>query len=184
MPAIVRWVKSRHYDIVIDGANVAYYNNSSFNLNKVATLINRISVKFNKPKILLVFSVCRKKQTRKLLDKWTNVDLFYSKKGTNDDLSWLYVGIYYPNILCITNDKMCDHIYYKFIKNVGRNVVGVWMERHVVPFGFEIVNNRNGNKVIVKLKLPLQYSNRCQHDKDKIHLPIGDDQWLCGRFCQ
>jgi pentatricopeptide repeat protein len=110
---IMRWVQTRHYDIVIDGANVAHYNNSPFDLRKVINMVNRINKRYNK-KILIVFSQCRKKATKNLVGKWDNVDVFYTQIGTNDDLSWLYVGLYYPDIWCITNDQMRDHVYHRF----------------------------------------------------------------------
>ncbi len=176
--SIIRWVQTRDYDIVIDGANVAHYNNSPFDPRKVTTMINMINKVYNSPKILLVFSVCRKRITRGF--KWPNVDLYYTKAGTNDDLSWLYAAIYYPKIWCITNDQMRDHVYHKFIQVIGRNVVDLWMERNVVTYSFNIIKGINRTYVQITLGVPLPYSIRPQYSNGYYHLPIGKDRWVCG----
>ncbi len=177
-PSIVRWVRTRNYDIVIDGANVAHYNNSPFDSRKVITMIDKINLVYQYPKILLVFSISRKKITTELIKRWENVDVFYTHSGTNDDLSWLYAGIYYPNIWCITNDKMRDHVYYKFINAVGRNVVDLWMERNIVSYSFNITKSKNYTNVQVRLNIPLHYSIRPQVNGNYVHIPMKEG-WCC-----
>jgi hypothetical protein len=177
-PSIVRWVKTRDYDIVIDGANVAHYNNSPFDSRKLITMIDKINSAYKYPKILLIFSISRKKMTKDLIIRWKNVDLFYTQSGTNDDLSWLYAGIYYPNIWCITNDQMRDHVYYKFTNAVGRNVVDLWMERNIVTYRFDITKAKNYINVQVSLDIPLPYSIRPQVNDKSVHIPIKDG-WCC-----
>ena len=200
-PSIVRWVQTKDYDIVIDGANVAHYNNSPFDIRKVVTMIDKINkgYGYDNPNILLVFSICRKKQTRGLPEKWKNVTVYYTKAGTNDDLSWLYAALWYPNIWCITNDQMRDHVYYKFTEAVGRNVIDIWMERNIVNFEFIITQGkggRNGKKknhnVQMRIDTPLPYSIRPQvgqgvegddgENDGRIHLPISLDLWCCGEL--
>ena len=179
-PSIVRWVQTRGYNIVIDGANVAHYNNSPFDLRKVVTMINKINNGFPDRRILLVFSMCRKKATKYLIQKWTNVDVFYTKAGTNDDLSWLYVGLYFPQVWCITNDQMRDHVYYRFTEAVGRNVIDIWMERNIVSFHFDITRERKGHfNVQMSLDIPLDYSVRPQWNGNRVHVPVGPDMWCC-----
>ena len=202
-PSISRWLKTRSYDVVIDGANVAHYNNSPFDLRKVINMINKISSNWDK-KILLVFAACRKKQTKKL-PKWKNVDVFYTKVNTNDDLSWLYAGLYFPDIWVITNDQMRDHVYYRFTEVVGRDVIDLWMERNIVGFGFDIQKVKGKVNVRMGLDLPLGWSVRPQismgvspvsrithhagyNQEDSllfartnhVHIPLHDDVWLCG----
>lgn len=173
---ISKWCQTRHYDIVIDGANVAHSGNEAFDQRKVITLVKKLqhSPLFDGKKILVVFSNCRRKQTQDLaLIK--GIDVFYVKGG-NDDLSWLYAALYYPNILCITNDQMRDHVYYRFNEVVGRNVIDIWMEQHIVPF--RINNNR------IELDLPLEYSvrpqvNHVDHQVSYYHLPLHDGTFYC-----
>ncbi len=178
-PSIARWLKTRSYDVVIDGANVAHYNNSPFDLRKVINMINKINQNWDL-KILLVFAGCRKKQTRKL-PRWKNVDVFYTKINTNDDLSWLYAGLYFPKIWCITNDQMRDHVYYKFTEVVGRDTIDLWMERNIVGFGFDIQKVKGRVNVRMGLDLPLDWSIRPQvgNGVKNVHIPLHDDVWLC-----
>jgi len=178
-PSIVRWVKTRDYDIVIDGANVAHYNNSPFDSRKLITMIDKINSAYKYPKILLIFSISRKKMTKDLIERWKNVDVFYTQSGTNDDLSWLYAGIYYPNIWCITNDRMRDHVYYKFTNAVGRNVVDLWMERNIVTYRFDITKAKNYINVQVSLDIPLPYSIRPQVNGNSVHIPMKEGGWCC-----
>lgn len=178
---IIRWIQTRDYSIVIDGANVAHYNNSPFDVRKVFTMVNKINHAYKSPKILLVFSICRKKQTQNLPGKWKNVDVYYTKSGTNDDLSWLYAALWYPNIWCITNDHMRDHIYYLFTDVVGRNVIDIWMDRNIVTFEFNIIRMKdNRNKVQIRLNTPLHYSIRPQINDNHGHIPISRNRWVCG----
>ena len=181
-PAIIRWVQTRAYDIVIDGANVAHYNNSPFDPRKVVTMVDKINKGFTNRRILLVFSMCRRKSTKTLVKRWPNVDIFYTKMGTNDDLSWLYAALYFPNIWCITNDQMRDHVYYKFTQAVGRNVIDLWMERNIVPFHFDISRRKGRTNVQIELDIPLDYSVRPQYDQNRTHLPLENGQWCCARF--
>lgn len=173
---IERWIQTRDYKFVIDGANVAHYNNSPFNVNKIINCINTINKNYNNPKIFVIFSVCRKKQTHSLQSKWGNVDVFYSKSGTNDDLSWLYAAIYYPNIWCITNDQMRDHVYYRFTETVGRNVIDLWMEQQIVTFSFTNLG--------CELNVPLSYSIRPQVNDIFVHIPLdnNNNKWYCGKL--
>lgn len=181
-PAIARWLTTRHYDIVIDGANVAHYNNSPFDLRKVINMINKINQNWDK-RILLVFAGCRKKQTRKLFRKgkcvWSNVDVFYSRINTNDDLSWLYAGLYYPDIWVITNDQMRDHVYYKFTEAVGRDTIDLWMERNIIGFWFDVQKLKGRINVRMGLDLPLDWSVRPQVGPTHVHIPLHDNVWWC-----
>lgn len=182
-PGIVSWVRTRYYDIVIDGANVAHHNNSPFDSLKVIAMIDNINSGYKYPKILLIFSISRKKMTKNLIQRWKNVDVFYTQSGTNDDLSWLYAGIYYPNIWCITNDQMRDHVYYKFTNAVGRNIVDLWMERNIVSYSFNIKFHPqiNCSNAQVRLNIPLPYSIRPQVYDSSIHIPMKEG-WCCAKM--
>lgn len=196
---IARWLQTRDYSIVIDGANVAHYNNSPFDVRKVVNLVNKLvgSELFKGKRILVVFAMCRRKAVRKLEKMWKNVDVFYSKIGTNDDLSWLYAAISNPECLCITNDQMRDHVYYKFTEVVGRNVIDLWMERQVVSFRIFVQKVKNRVNVQIEVDLPLPYSVRPTlgamvpvpiptdeghqflNRKLAVHIPLKDGSWYC-----
>jgi len=185
---IIRWMKTRNYDVVIDGANVAHYNNSPFDKRKVINMVNKMvgSKLFHNKKILIVFALCRRKYVKQLETMWKNVDVFYSRFGTNDDLSWLYAALVNPNCLCVTNDQMRDHVYYKFTEVVGRNVIDLWLERQVVRFDFIVTKARNRHNVHIKLELPSDYSIRPQVQNNstnvRFHMPVEDMGWYCGSY--
>ena len=59
-----------------------------------------------------------------------NVDVYYSQSGQNDDLFWLYCGIYYKGSLVITDDKMSDHIFNIF-NDLGIHIFNRWLKLNV-----------------------------------------------------
>ena len=152
---------NKEYDIVTDGANVAHYNNSPFDVKKVVNIIETINTLKDK-KILIVFSICRRKATKHLINKWSNIDIYYVPEGINDDLCWLYVSIY-SSAICITNDQIRDHINFF---NIDRNIIDLWIERHIATFTSNCIN------------FPLDYSVRPQVNEEHYHIPTKDG-WYC-----
>ena len=157
----------RMYHLVIDGGNVAFYGNKTFNQYKIISLINSIHKKLGLIKILVVLSFCRQKLTRKLIGKWFNVEVYYTQVNTNDDLCWLSITLA-QNIMCITNDKIRDHIFTKL--KVPKNIMDIWKERHLVTYSFQ--NEWNFN-------WPLPWSVRPQVNEMSYHIPTPDGGWYC-----
>ncbi|MBA3284835.1 MAG: hypothetical protein H0U27_07225, partial [Nitrosopumilus sp.] len=155
------------YHLIIDGGNVAFYNNNTFNQDKIISLINSIHKKLGLVKILIVVSFCRQKLTRKLIGKWFNVEVYYTQANTNDDLCWLSITLA-QNILCITNDKIRDHIFTKL--KLPKNIMDIWIERHLVSYRFE-------NEWI--FNWPPPWSVRPQVNEIGYHIPTADGGWYC-----
>lgn len=170
----------RMYDMVIDGANVAFYNNTTFNQYKVISLVDSLIGKLGNIKILIVFSICRQKLTKKLIGKWPNVELYYTQARMNDDLCWLSTSIA-QNIWCISNDKIRDHIFHTL--KVPKNVSDIWTERHLVTYSYERGNDGGFNHGDWKFNWPLPWSVRPQvsegNDNGTYHIPTPDKKWFC-----
>ena len=168
-----------NYDVIIDGANVSMYNNSPFNPKKVEAVLEHFT-KRNK-RVLIVFNVNRKKQVKNLRFNKKFVDVYYSQSGQNDDLFWLYCGIYYKQSLVVTDDKMCDHIYNIF-NDLGVHTFRKWANLNVARFHFN--NTATANKWLT-IEYPITYSEKIQFSEDgNIHVPVRveggvDVDWYC-----
>jgi pentatricopeptide repeat protein len=161
------------YDVIVDGTNVAMFNNSEFNWKKVDKVLSEIS---DQKKILVVFNIGRKKRVQNL-PKRPNVTIFYSVAGEDDDLTWLYATLA-MNCYCVTADKIRDHLFYKFSHNVTQNVFEKWVECHIVPYKFS-----KDTKNWLTMEWPARYSQRVQLISSRIHIPIetqsGFEVWYC-----
>lgn len=183
-----RFLNDKNIDTVIDGSNVAMYNNSPFNFKKVYKLMTA----FPKDKtVLLVFHIGRKKSVDKQIKQHRltipkNVYIWYSKIGEDDDLSWLYATLA-VNGKCVTSDKLRDHLFLRFSNVIKGYVFDKWVERHVIDFKF-IVDSKKG--WIVKLFRPQKWSTRTNYDVDHlkgVHFPVNNPQtgkvkWWCSKI--
>jgi pentatricopeptide repeat protein len=161
------------YDVIVDGTNVAMFNNSPFNWKKVDYVLSQISVK---KQILVVFNIGRKKKAKDI-PKRPNVTYLFSIAGEDDDLTWLYATLA-MNCYCITADKIRDHLYYKFSKNVTQNVFEKWVECHIVPYKFA-----KNTEEWLTIEWPNRYSKRIHVFSSRIHIPVetqtGTEVWYC-----
>jgi pentatricopeptide repeat protein len=166
------YIDDKNIKVVVDGSNVAMYNNSPFNIRKVEAVLSRIPEHQN---VLLVFHIGRKRMVQKQLkdEKITfrkGIHIWYSKIGEDDDLSWLYVTLK-MDCRCITSDKLRDHLYYRFSKAVEQFTFDKWIEQHVIRFKF----CGESHNYKADLKYPPKYSIRTNVNlsdkKISIHFP-------------
>lgn len=161
------------YDYIVDGANVALHNNCDFNCNKVDKVLSQLDPS---KKVLVVFHICRKKMASSI-PKRSNVHYYFSKHNEDDDLTWMYSTLFL-NCMCITADKMSDHLYHKFSKVITRNVFEKWVECHIIRYDFI-----KDSKDWVILYRPKCYSDRIQITaRSQIHIPVQHDTkevWFC-----
>lgn len=162
LSSVEKFVTDKHFDVVVDGANVAMFNNSPFNWKKVDKLLGQID---HKKQVLLVFHIGRKKQAAKI-PKRKNVTVYFSKQKEDDDLTWMYVTLKLK-CMCVTADKMGDHLYYKFSKKVNRNVFEKWVKSSVIRYDFS-EQHKNWLKIIY----PAKYSTRVQVSDNCVHIPV------------
>ena len=165
----------KHYDVIIDGANVALYNNSpSFDVKKIENIISHF-IQRNK-RILIVFNINRKNQVKSITEKNKElVNFYYSERGQNDDLFWLYCGFYYKNALVVTDDKMCDHIF-RIFNNLGIHKFWKWAHLNVARFHFDKTK-------CLTIQYPKWYSEKVQFVNGILHVPVkrGKEkiEWVC-----
>lgn len=149
------------YDVVLDGANIALYNNNpQFMTSNIINVASHYSTK----KILVVLSYRRKcAELSEFTKKYKNVTIFWVKTNTYDDLVWLYASIK-NNSLLVTNDKMADHIYHIFESH--KDIFQTWLDCHLVTYNIQY------NKV--HLYEPLPYSKRIQ----VFNSDCGEHKWF------
>ena len=172
--ALSKFLERKSYDVVIDGANVAMYNASPFNwkkLEKVAEYFQRLN-----KRVLIILHIARKRKRKNdsSIEKFKNVDIFYSHKGQNDDLFWLYAALS-QSAMVVTDDRMSDHLYQMFSK-VGEHIFRKWIKANIIHFEFQ--QNVSAENWL-KIDLPKDYSNRIQLDGNFLHIPKVGEQWMC-----
>jgi len=167
-----QFINNHKFDIVIDGSNVAMYNNSPFNFNKVYKLLKHLPPTGD---VLLVFHIGRKKIVEKYLKHNNvvlpnNVHTWYSKVGQDDDLSWLYATIKI-NGVCVTSDKLRDHLFYRFSKVIQQHTFERWIETHVVKFDFQFDNNQKW-KVHLSWPHRIGFRTIVNEQERTVHMPV------------
>jgi hypothetical protein len=163
-------VSSNHFEdieYIIDGANVGYFEQrpdlgGTLSYSNIDKVIRQLPGK----KKVFLHEMHDKKNT--FLDNWKKQDIVYfTPRGMNDDLFWLYLGIHNIKSKIISNDNIGDH-YFKcshsksFMK---------WRDLTMVKFkkmthGFEF-------------KIPKPYRAETQYSELKWHIPIKNGSWLC-----
>ena len=103
-----RYISINNIDIIIDGANVGYFDNKG-NIN-YSNIIN-LAQQFLGRKVLIVLNKRHEKDFSKLCySEHFQIQPFltyYSERGLYDDMFWLYASITL-NIPVITNDKLSN----------------------------------------------------------------------------
>lgn len=160
---------SLQYDVVLDGANIAFYDNSDFLSWKIIKVV-MVYIKRHK-KVLIVLSQKRKdtELLKFVAEHSADVSIYWARIGVYDDLIWLYASIK-ASCPLVTNDNMTDHIFYIF-----PSFFKEWIERHQVHYHFD--------KGRLNLYEPTLYSCRIQSfDSDKVwFLPIYD-VYVCNKW--
>jgi hypothetical protein len=177
------------YDIVIDGANVALFNNEkAFNMTKLELMCGYFIRR--QTSILLVLSEVRKNsKTKRLANSSPFIHVFWVPKQYNDDLYWLYAALINENAKFVTADKLRDHIFYTFNQDLMvRHIFDKWKDAHHIQYSFKCIRHNNKN-----FRLHIQRieprSKRVQILDDVVHVPtstpqagVGDDDsvtWSC-----
>ncbi|KAJ3681278.1 hypothetical protein LUZ60_015767 [Juncus effusus] len=177
--------KNDNYEVIIDAANVAFYqqnfSDGGFSLSQIDRVVREMKKQSNDkwPLILLhkrrVVSLSENSENREIIETWKNENALYiTPTGSNDDWYWLYAAIRLKGLL-VTNDEMRDHIF----ELLGSSFFSKWKERHQVKYTFN-----KGNLVLV---MPPSYSSVIQEsEKGSWHVPIDDKcaaeidrSWLC-----
>jgi len=182
------------HDVVIDGANVGFFNarpdqGESLSYAQVDRVVQWYIARNQKP--LLVMH-CRhfsdqarmSHSDREKVDGWKRRKILYSTPPKmNDDWFWLFAGVWATkqakkgSLFMVSNDQMRDH-HFQMLST--RNFLK-WRERHWVNFHF----TDKGSVSEPCFAFPSKYSVRGQLAKpnrsDLWHFPSSDNagQWLC-----
>ncbi|KAI0489201.1 hypothetical protein KFK09_029043 [Dendrobium nobile] len=173
------------YEAVIDGANVALYQQNfkdgGFSLSQLNVIVGELQKRCQGKWPLIIIhnkryrGLMENPANRQLLESWSAAGALYTTpNGSNDDWYWLYAAVKLKCLL-VTNDEMRDHIF----ELLGRNFFPKWKERHQVKYNFV-----KGHLV---LKMPPTYSLVVQESESgSWHVPLDDNSqnessrvWLC-----
>lgn len=172
-----KFIRNKKVDAIVDGSNVAMHNNSAFNFKKVYKLVSKLKNTLEDD-IVIIFHIGRKKAVDKYIaenkislpDK---VHIWYSKVNQDDDISWMYATCF-ANCKCVTDDKLRDHLYYRFSKHLPEHVFDRFIENHIVNFTFHVKKNTWN----VEISFPNRFGNRTIIDEknDMIYFPVKRDE--------
>lgn len=167
------FIENKDYDIIIDGANVGFYKQrpdlgGKINYYQIDKVFNYFSSKGKK--VLIVLHQRHNKsnnKTKKIIDKWNSSNsIYYTPRGMNDDVFWIYATLYKKDCSVVTNDKVRDH---KFIINgLQKNKLNlsefeIWFDSHNVTYDFDKE---------LKIFDTNNYSTKIQIVENNFYLPV------------
>jgi len=190
--AFKSWLQRRGApDVVIDGANVGYFNlrpdqGDTLSYAQINKVVSWFTSRNMKPLLVMHcrhFSdnVRMSDADRRCVAQWRESKVLYSTPARmNDDWFWLYAGVWSTKVkgsaqmYMVSNDQMRDHHFQmlstrKFLK---------WRERHWVNFNFADKSYR----CEPTFAFPSKFSVRMQRTKkEKWHFPSATEagKWLC-----
>ena len=161
-------------DVVVDGANVGYYEQNFSGAPKHVSYIQIDWVvdtlrKQGKSVLLVMHSrhfspklLPRKFQP--IVDKWIKDGVLYqTPPGMDDDWFWMHIALTRPGTLMVTNDRLRDHHFQLMSPRCFLR----WRERHQVSFDFGEIGDRR-----VRFTFADPYSRRVQRVADGLVVPL------------
>lgn len=142
-------IKYENYDIIIDGANVGFYNSDKiFSFDDIYFVYKNLVDNNFKPLIVL--------HNRHFRNIKTPLDLpiFKTPDRFNDDHFWLFC-CFTLNCKLLTNDKMRDHINETF--KGDEKVFEIWKKDNVCKFKIHCINFVDDYLQICKVDRQLKY---------------------------
>lgn len=176
------WMHDKHYDAIIDGANVGYYNQNNatcVDFRQIDLVLRKCAALGKSPLVVLHARhldddrVNATPGARDLVKSWRRSNYLYSCcLRNNDDWYWLYAAVKGGDrSWLVSNDEMRDHHF----KMLSRRAFLVWKERHLTKFSFGPWL-RSGSREVI-LSVPPAFSVRMQQDihGTSWHIPASDD---------
>ena len=154
-------------NIIIDGANIGYFNNrpgkgNIINFKQIETIRQKlINIGYN------VIIILHKRHTDKMNEIQTKLYKSWGKKifctpiKINDDFFWLYASLYLSAYI-ITNDRMRDHQL-----SISHHKMDIWKKKYIITYNF--------NKNIPQLYFPKNYSQTIQNIQNTWYIPFNDE---------
>ena len=151
-------------NIIIDGANIGYFNNrpgkgNKINFSQIQTIKQQLEELNYNVIIILHQRHCdkmNKKQT-KIYKSWEN-NVFLTPIGINDDLFWLYASLLLSAYI-ITNDRMRDHKL-----SISYDKMSIWKKKYIITY--DIIQNK------FQLNFPKKYSQTIQNINNTWYIPF------------
>lgn len=182
-------------DVVIDGANVGYFETNfpgspkHVDYHQIDWVVQHF---LEQGKSVLLVMHCRHfsrnfmpSNVEKLVQKWMDSGILYqTPRDMNDDSFWMQAALVAgPGTLVLTNDEMRDHHFQML---APRSFLR-WKDRHQVHFQLGGWIRHGGEKRReLRLTYPERYSRRIQRVEDGIVVPLvkrGDEnRFLDGIF--
>ena len=173
----IKKIKSYKYDIVIDSANVGFYNQGTnsgkiINFSQLIKFIDHLNTK--KYKVLLILHSRHTQSLNKTREK----ELEYIKSkvayhiftphGMDDDWYWLYSVMSKNKCKVVTNDELRNHLFYM---NLGAMFTD-WKKYCIINYE----TNKEGEPT---LKMPSQFMNKIyfSYKDNKLIVPIRNGGW-------
>ncbi|CAE7660685.1 PRORP3, partial [Symbiodinium microadriaticum] len=171
------WIRDRKpsltIDVVIDGANVGYYQQNFgaasgyIDYFQLDAMVRRLQHIGRHPLLILhcrhVFSDIPD-MYQDVIKSWRSQNILHvTPAGCNDDTFWLYLAVLLGCDV-VTNDEMRDHHF----QMLSPRWFVRWKERHQIHFDFgkmstvDLGGGRSTRMRDVELSLPLPYSHRMQ----------------------
>jgi len=201
--------------IILDGGNIGYYNNyyrvkslkqsKNISTNQIYDIWKYFSQR-NKKVILFLNIVHNKKTINSLKTKINNNGLVYfTPKGIDDDLFWLWIGINFTKSLIITNDKLGNYrhkfstseikLFDKFYDTQTTRYT-MKTKSHINKKSSSSSSSSSSslslslskNKQKLKINEPDLYSINIQGNNKSIHIPYCNNHdkkivnWIC--YCK
>lgn len=174
-------IYSNNFDVIIDGANVGYYETNfagaprHVDYNQIDWVVRHFEALGKKVLVVLherhFSSNLVPRSADEIINRWHEKKAVYrTPYDSNDDWYWLHAALYSGmDTLVVTNDEMRDHHF----QMLAHRSFLRWKERHLVRFHFgswtktDDIRHRN-----VELSLPKVYSRRIQRLLDGIVIPL------------
>lgn len=178
-----RLLEQKQLDVVIDGANIGYYEQNFAGAPKHVDYrqidwVVQHCLRLNKTVLLFLHSrhfsnKLMPRNAEHIVRAWREAGILYSTPpGMNDDWFWMHAALQFgPGTLVLTNDEMRDHHFQML---APRSFVR-WKDRHQIHFGFgnweKDVQGRSLHRRQVDLVYPEIYSRRMQRVQDGLVVP-------------
>lgn len=169
------------WDVVIDGANVALFNNSDvFRTDRIISVLNW-TLSHNL-RALVILHCSRRVNTESLINfinkNSKTMSIYWTPVHHNDDHFSLYAALTRDTFI-LTDDEMGDHAFTlslsKSPSSQGNADFIKWKERHQIFFKFK-PTNKGILAENLEIQMPRKFSHVIQVDNDSktIYAPIYD----------
>jgi ribonuclease P protein 3 len=175
--------QDKQLDVVIDGANIGYYEQNFAGAPKHVDYrqidwVVQHCLRLNKTVLLFLHSrhfshKLMPRNAEGIVRAWRERGILYSTPpGMNDDWFWMHAALHAgPGTHVLTNDEMRDHHFQMLAQ---RSFVR-WKERHQIHFGFgtweKDAQGQSLRRRQVDLVYPEIYSRRMQRVQDGLVVP-------------